>query len=155
MTKMLEKWQLRIQRYKREQARALRVLDRPPKKVAAWKTPAGARWNKADRIRASRMFRHHVQSTWNPRGRIVRLPCAFEPFGHQLKESEAHHVDYDKPFVICWVCPDCHRAIERGEKKVTKTRIYDYTSLVESVVKRGNRRKGEVVGTAETSPAPF
>jgi len=30
---------------------------------------------------------------------------------------EAHHEDYGKPFMIVWLCPECHHVYHRGKNK--------------------------------------
>lgn len=118
------------------------------------------KWTRRDNaskpVRAARMFRYHVHTASNPRGRIFRLPYAFCGFdGDQLTESEAHHIDYDRPFVIVWVCYKHHRAIERGEIKVTKTRVCDYTSLVAPLLKPGLRAENRARPKLRIVDTPF
>lgn len=45
-------------------------------------------------------------------GKLVRLPC--ENCGEQ--QSEAHHIDYNKPLEVMWLCRRCH---EEWHKKYT------------------------------------
>ena len=102
---------------------------------------AAERWEKFDRPeqdRIARRFRHHVRTTWNPKGRIRREPCQFcgaeeSTWGKARKAGpiEAHHVDYAQPFLVVWVCFTCHRKVDRGELKILKRHLWDYTSLVQ------------------------
>jgi len=46
-------------------------------------------------------------------GRIKREPCA----GCGKEQSEAHHLDYDKPLLIVWLCPNCHKEAHLREEK--------------------------------------
>lgn len=89
-------------------------------------------WKAADpqrklQARIARRFRHHVRTDWNPKGRIRRESCQFCP---DPLPAEAHHVNYDRPFAVVWVCADCHRSIERGELRVRPSDVWDYSSLI-------------------------
>jgi len=33
------------------------------------------------------------------------------------KDIQSHHPDYSEPLVVIWVCPKCHRAIQKLEKR--------------------------------------
>lgn len=92
---------------------------------------------RTDRERVARLFRHHIATRWNPRGRIVRLICAFCKPNTQETPSQAHHVDYARPFLVCWACERHHRAIKRKDVKVTKAKLCDYTSLVTNLLRPG------------------
>lgn len=90
------------------------------------------RWNSAHQIRVSRRFRYHVKTKYNPKGRIRRERCSW-CLTKELKRSrypQAHHVDYDFPFLVVWCCEPHHRMIERGEIKIRKRDLWDYSSLV-------------------------
>lgn len=119
-----------------------------------WERAPGVRWNHETRIRAERLFRGHVQSRRNPRGRIVRLPCVFwggvrgrwpqaQPPDCLGEPADAHHVDYDRPFAVVWVCRNCHRKIEREKLRVTPGMVCDYTSLVANVRRESARARRE------------
>lgn len=131
----------------------------------------GKRWAKAhpDKARVARRFRHHVKSRWNPNGRIVRLSCAFRDYPSHRDEceapigpGEAHHVDYDRPFAVVWLCAVAHRRVDHGGLKLTATRVCDYTSLVAPMLKpgllvEGVKAKAKAKGAedAEDAKAPF
>jgi len=38
-------------------------------------------------------------------GAINQQPCVM----CGKEQTEAHHLDYDRPLLIVWMCPDCHR----------------------------------------------
>lgn len=109
-----------------------------------WTKSDGTRWNPADRVRVARLFRAHVDTPSNRARRrscrIVRQPCHWHPD----EPGEAHHIDYEKPFVVVWVglrC-GCHRKVDHGAVKIPKRAIWDYTSLIEGpygVAKMGLR----------------
>lgn len=141
----------------------------------SWSDPSG-RWNSADRIRVERLFRAHVQSRRNPGGRIVRLPCVFwggvrgrwpqpQPPDCLGEPADAHHVDYEHPFRVAWLCFKCHRRVERGTLRITPRLICDYTSLVANIRRVSAReRRVQACGTADTGtgaaaptddPSPF
>lgn len=110
-----------------------------------WIKTDGTRWNEAERIRVSRLFRAHVDTPSNRRTgrscRIQRRNC----FWHPNEAAEAHHIRYDKPFVVVWACVrlGCHREIDHGSKKIPRKAVFDYTSLVEGaygVAKHGLRK---------------
>jgi len=46
-------------------------------------------------------------------GKLKREPCAF--CGRE--QGEAHHIDYNDPLLIVWLCADCHRKIHQGALK--------------------------------------
>lgn len=83
--------------------------------------------------RMARRFRHHVRTEKNPGGRIHReTSCALwriKGMTHNGK-IEAHHISYDKPFVVAWLCVACHRRVEHGTFRLLQKHICDYTSLV-------------------------
>ena len=79
--------------------------------------------------RVQRRFRHHIRTNWNPKGRIRREICAFCENPHL--PTEAHHVDYTRPFLVVWVCTSCHRRLEHGSLRVRKRDLWDYSSLVQ------------------------
>jgi len=54
-------------------------------------------------VRARRKLQYAVK-----KGDVVREPC--EVCGKE--KSEAHHDDYNKPYVVRWLCMYCHRAEE-------------------------------------------
>ena len=43
-----------------------------------------------------------------------------------VKGTEAHHYDYDKPFDVLWVCRSCHQYIHQGK---TTEEILDFKKL--------------------------
>lgn len=92
----------------------------------AWKKKRGY----DERQRVSRLFRYHVNTRYNPRGRIFRMICSYCKPNTQTSISQFHHVDYKKPFRGVWTCEECHRKIEREELKISPYMICDYTLLV-------------------------
>jgi hypothetical protein len=98
--------------------------------VKFWRDKDGKRWYTSERVRVTRLFRYHVNTKSNPRGRILRMLCAFCLPNKQITISQFHHVDYKKPFRGVWVCESHHRKIELGTTKITEHKICDYTALV-------------------------
>ena len=49
-------------------------------------------------------------------GLLIPLPC--EKCGK--KESQAHHEDYDKPYVVLWLCVKCHNDHHSKKKIINK-----------------------------------
>lgn len=47
------------------------------------------------------------------RGELTREPCAF----CGKEQGEAHHLDYNQPLLIVWLCSDCHRELHYTIKK--------------------------------------
>lgn len=45
------------------------------------------------------------------------------------KKLIAHHVDYSKELLVCWVCPLCHHRIHRDNLVVPKEYLSDYSYL--------------------------
>lgn len=70
-------------------------------------------------------------------------------------QTEAHHVDYDLPYVVVWVCGSCHRRIETGDVNVKKLWIYDYTSLVVQVKSRHRTGDATLPHRIKTDVVPF
>ena len=126
-------------------------------------------WKKAnpEAERVARRFRGHVRTPSNPRGRIHREKCAFCPQEPVLVPSPigeipavgAHHVDYARAFLGVWLCEKCHRAVERGELRILKRHLWDYTSLVptkQGLWREGPRRKrGCQTPAVEEEAPPF
>jgi hypothetical protein len=141
-------------------------------------------WTAAQKRGIARKFRHHVQARWNPKGRIVRLPCVF--YGgyargrHVFEEPpmclgdlvDAHHVDYARPFAVVWLCRTCHALVHRRKLRVVPSMVCDYSSLVQNLHRKkaghGNRsrsrelRPGRIPGAVRSpkdgrayEPAPF
>lgn len=101
--------------------------------MKGWRDRKKGGYSEHDRVR--RLFRYHVCTRHNPRGRIVRLICQFCPANKQLTPSEFHHVSYTHPFVGVWACKSCHRKIEAGTIKITKATLLDYTPLVRGILR--------------------
>lgn len=95
--------------------------------------------------RAVRRFRQQVWSPKHPERRIVRMyRCVnWRKCGSKDVQTEGHHIDYDHPFIVVWVCRSCHRLIESGSLRVLQRWVYNYESLVKEVLR--HRRTGEVV----------
>ncbi len=56
------------------------------------------------------------------RGEIVRGPC--ECCGNE--KSQAHHVDYDNPWLVFWLCKECHKKehdVDVGKCRVSRGNI--------------------------------
>jgi hypothetical protein len=112
----------------------------------------GGRWNSDEKIRVSRLFRHHVRTPSNPLGRIHRESCWFcvqnalkggYPRLEHLPPVAGHHVDYARPFRVVWCCESHHRQVDHGTLQVPQRAICDYSSLV--VVRPGGRREARKV----------
>lgn len=114
-----------------------------------WTKKDGTRWTDDGRTRVQRRFRHHLRGPNNPSGRIHREPCAFEGLkhgrcwyaqrAHGELIAEAHHLDYEQPFCVVWLCTHHHRQVERHVLKVWKRMIWDYTSLIDHVARHALR----------------
>lgn len=126
-----------------------------------WKDEKGKRWYKTEHIRVTRLFRYHVATTHNPRGRIHRMICAYCKPNTQTTESQAHHINYQFPFVIVWVCVSCHRKIEAGVLIVTPSKICDYTELVRPILRPATSaamlafHAEQLDPSSDTSKTPF
>lgn len=96
-----------------------------------------------ERVRCARRFRQQLWSPAHPERRIHRVyRCVnWRECRTGDVQTEAHHIDYRKPYVVVWVCRSCHRRIEHG-LKVPRRWIHDYTSLVVQVKSR--HRSGDV-----------
>lgn len=98
-----------------------------------WYKPDGKRWASPLQIRVARRFRRHVRCKSNPHGRIRRERCGFclrEGHPTTQREAEAHHLDYDRPFVVVWVCHRHHRQVDHGGVEIPTKLIWDYSSLI-------------------------
>jgi hypothetical protein len=97
-----------------------------------WSRQDGKRWSRRERDRVAERFRSHVRTPSNPRGRIVRERCPWHP---EKARVEAHHPDYARPFLVVWCCFACHRRIDHGSLVPTVRETWDYTSLVEPLLR--------------------
>lgn len=97
------------------------------------------------RVRCARRFRQQLWSPRHPERRIHRIYRCVN--WRECKETEvqtqAHHIDYDEPYIVVWVCDSCHRRIEHESLKVKKGWIYNYTSLV--IQYKSRHRTGDTV----------
>lgn len=129
--------------------------------MTAWITAEGKRWARAEMSRCQRRFRQHINRPSNPRGRIHRLPCAFCTLDQQDTPSEAHHIDYDRPFVVVWVCFSHHRQLDHGSLTVRNRDIHDYSTLLMPVARPGGyaenrpREESEYGDQLAAGGAPF
>lgn len=57
----------------------------------------------------ARSFTNHAINA----GKIIREPCA----DCGKEQSEAHHLDYNLPLLIAWLCADCHRKLHSSLKE--------------------------------------
>lgn len=101
--------------------------------MKGWRDRKKGDYGPDDRVR--RLFRGHVATPSHPRGRIVRLICAFCKPNKQITPSQFHHLNYAHPFVGVWTCTSCHRKIELGTLNITSSKICDYTALVQPVLR--------------------
>ncbi len=74
-------------------------------------------YRKLPRVRIKNLARYYTRHEIRA-GRINREACAM----CDKEQSEAHHLDYNQPLMIVWLCVDCHRAVHykesyQGEKK--------------------------------------
>ena len=104
----------------------------------------------AFRERVAKRLRSHIRVLSQPTARIHREVC-FSRHDQQT-DSEAHHVDYSRPFLIVWACRSCHERIEAGLLNYRLRDLWDYSSLV---IKRETRtRVAQQLDTADAS-VPF
>lgn len=60
-----------------------------------------------ERDRTRRIFRQAVKA-----GKVVRPPAC--EFCGLIEKPHGHHLDYSQPFLVVWLCRDCHAAVHRG-----------------------------------------
>lgn len=101
--------------------------------MKGWRDRKKGDYSEHDRVR--RLFRYHIRSNYNPKGRIVRLICQWCKPNTQITESEFHHINYEFPFVGCWACRSCHRKIELGTIVISAAKLLDYTPLVRGILR--------------------
>jgi|SRR5580704_13297039 hypothetical protein len=77
----------------------------------------GGQWNLLNEFQRKKTKARRLAYNWLQTGKIIKLSCRI----CDNPDSEMHHLDYDKPTEIMWLCGNCHRAVERWEKyKLTK-----------------------------------
>lgn len=87
-------------------------------------------YSSTDKARCAERLRHHIWTPRSPHRRIHRLyRCCY---CRTECQTEAHHVDYEKPFLVSWLCTSCHRKVEAGSIKLQARHLFDYSSLVRS-----------------------
>lgn len=104
--------------------------------MTEWDKRPAKTYEAAGRVRSAERFRGHVWSPRNRTGRIMRpwwCPVCWTQASKEV--IQAHHVDYDRPFLVVWCCTSCHREFEAG-KKVQSKWLFNYESLVRLVKKR-------------------
>lgn len=67
--------------------------------------------NNRDQYKANQKLNYFVR-TRNPE----KPPC----FICDNPNVEAHHVDYNKPLLVCWLCRNCHRRADTGEIRMSE-----------------------------------
>lgn len=121
-----------------------------------WRDQKGKRWYKTEHVRVTRMFRYHVNTRHNPRGRIFRMLCQFCKPNTQITVSQFHHISYAHPFVGVWCCVSCHRKIEVGAIKIGPSKVCDYTALVAPILRPATAEAARAFSTEKNTPdAPF
>ena len=63
-----------------------------------------AKYRKDPKVRIKNMARWYTSHQIRA-GKLDREPCAL--CGQE--QVEAHHLDYNQPLLIVWLCPNCHR----------------------------------------------
>lgn len=87
-------------------------------------------YSSTEKARCAERLRHHIWTPRSPHRRIHRLyRCCH---CHRECQTEAHHVDYTRPFLVSWLCTSCHRKVEAGSIKLGKRHMFNYESLVNS-----------------------
>jgi hypothetical protein len=56
---------------------------------------------------------HNLTEKALKRNRIWRSPCCMAPDCYSTENLHGHHVDYDKPLSVVWLCASCHSALHR------------------------------------------
>lgn len=77
------------------------------------KTPAGKeRSNAAKRSYIQRnpekRIAHNLTQSALKRNKVWRSPCCMAPGCFGTENLHGHHVDYDKPLSVVWLCAPCH-----------------------------------------------
>jgi hypothetical protein len=67
------------------------------------------------------------------------------------KRTETHHVDYDKPFEIVWLCRSCHRLVHWAEKRGETVSVPEPINLIPKPIFYNYKR---VAGQDIITPAP-
>lgn len=92
------------------QARRSEELTQKTPKTQSAKPSRQERWRARNPLAA---WAHSALRSAVKRGLVERLPC--EVCG--AEPADAHHPDYLRPLLVRFMCPRCHRAHHRGERK--------------------------------------
>lgn len=105
------------------------------------------KWTRREKVRVARLMRAHVRTPSNPRGRIIRPSCVFwlgvrigrhkipQPPTCMGDDAQAHHVDYDRPFAVVWLCRNCHSMVHNRLLTVYPSLVHDYSSLIQPLLR--------------------
>mgnify|MGYP003312346089 CR=1 FL=1 len=66
-------------------------------------------WNKAHN------YAHQKVAQAKRVGTLIE-PMMCEACGY-MGSLHAHHEDYDKPYDVMWLCPECHRSLHQSKRE--------------------------------------
>lgn len=90
-------------------------------------------------LRAVQTLKHAIAT-----GQVIK-PSTCEQCGKAPKNLHGHHEDYNKPLVVIWLCPKCHRiehgrlhaAMPRTGKRFRKERLKLFATQQEAATAMG------------------
>ena len=99
-----ERYIVRATRYKKES------LDKPGARtrLKAYMREYARKYRKLPEVKLKIYARNYTNSAIKS-GKIKREPCVM----CAKDKAEAHHLDYKRPWILMWLCRDCHTKVHK------------------------------------------
>lgn len=77
--------------------------------------PTGGRSRYYGRYSKAHNYAHQKVAQSKRVGTLIE-PMMCEACGY-MGSLHAHHEDYDKPYDVMWLCPECHRSLHQSKRE--------------------------------------